>query len=400
MLLMLLGLAQADEIVIDDQDGPPHFTTTGDDWTTWGMSGYGFDGDDSSYHYTSHTVGGSDRRGTATWTPDITTEGTWEVQVWFRRTENRTPDADFVLIDGHGKEQHISVDQRGDGASGWLSLGEQWCAEGRGGCIVTLDANDDDHSDEANAVRFVLLDEEKPEDDPPENEPDPELIDCDEFPGLGSHVMTLFAEEVGAAGWGDAGHAQGEPDGLEAWSENVDADESLRASGFAVCNPKGEESIDRVVVSTKASTQYDSGPYELRLRLDAGGESATVFNGVQTRWHEVDISADRSWTWEDLAALQAAISLHDHPQGNRDSDAWVDAFRLSVHFTTTEAPTQQEDVEDSASWFDSDPSVQHDERAPPSSDPAGCGCSSTGSGGLQVLIGLLIAAGLRRREAP
>jgi len=268
---------------------------------------------------------------------------------------------------------------------------------------VTLDANDDDHSDEANAVRFVLLDEEKPEDEKPEdekpeNEPDPELIDCDEFPGLGSHVMTLFAEEVGAAGWGDAGHAQGEPDGLEAWSENVDADESLRASGFAVCNPKGEESIDRVVVSTKASTQYDSGPYELRLRLDAGGESATVFNGVQTRWHEVDITADRSWTWEELAALQATISLHDHPQGNRDSDAWVDAFRLSVHFTTIEAPTQQ-GTEDSASWFDSGPSL-HTEGGPANSDRTGCGCSSTGSGPLQVLLGLLIAVGLRRRATP
>ncbi|MDP7115341.1 MAG: hypothetical protein QGH45_25415, partial [Myxococcota bacterium] len=80
------------EVLVDDEDGEPGFSTTGDDWTTWGTNGYGFDGSDTSYHYLSHTLGGDDRRGTATWSPTLPEAGTYRIETWFRRTENRTDD--------------------------------------------------------------------------------------------------------------------------------------------------------------------------------------------------------------------------------------------------------------------------------------------------------------------
>ena len=389
MLELLLGSAMALEIVIDDQDGSPHFTTTGDDWATWSTLNLGFDTSDTEYHYTSHTVGGGDRRGTATWTPDIGADGTWRVQTWFRATENRTDDADFVVTDGLGKTHHKSVDQRGDGASGWVTLAEVWCAEGMGGCSVTLDANDDDQSDEANAVRFLLLDEE----------PQPES-DCDEALSPGSHTLVFLARSSDGTGWEAPAEASGEPDGVEAWSQNVDAGEVLRAA-FELCDPPGEESLDRVTLGVRARTQYESGTYALRLLLEGGGASS-VFTGTQPSWHEVDLPSP---TWQSLAGLQASVSLHDHPGGQRDSDAWVDAFRLTVQLTVPEAEgspsdtgagldTDHEEAQDSGVFDSASPRW-----TPPPGDrqPLLGGCSTAPR---RTLIGLLLcfAAVLVRRQ--
>ena len=78
-------------------------------------------------------------------------------------------------------------DQEGEGASGWVSLGEYWCEDGFGGCVVTLDGTDDDESDEANAMRFTLV---STDDTPTETDP------CDETSQPGTHTVDFFASSA------------------------------------------------------------------------------------------------------------------------------------------------------------------------------------------------------------
>ena len=368
LLVALLGTAQAQTVVIDDQDGAPGFTTTGNDWTTWGMSGYGLDGADTTYHYLSHTVGGADRVGTATWTPDIPTAGTWQISTWFRMTENRTPDADHAITDGAGGTSYVVVNQVGDGASGWVDLGTYWCAEGWGGCSVTLDGTDDNHSDEANAVRFVFVSAgPNPGDDDDAADDDDAVADpCAEFGGLGDHVQAAFAGSVSAQDWTDIGDAEGAADGAEAHTGNVDAGEYIAGSGFPLCDPLGDDVITGVEIAVRARTQYESGPYDVLLNLDAGGVGV-VWHGTSLAWRTVDVTPDQgTWTWSDAAALVPTITLNDQPGGNRDSDAWVDAFRVRVWYSTTTDPFADDD--DVVSDDDDDVVSDDDDTAPPGPD--------------------------------
>jgi hypothetical protein len=275
---------------------------------------------------------------------------------------------------------------------------------------VTLDGTDDDQSDEANAVRFTLVsaDEGPPETDPCEGEAEP-----------GSHTLDFYAGSASGSDWESASLAVGPADGQEAHSPNVDSGEILRASGFGVCDPPGDQSIDRVLLAVKARTQYDSGTYALELQLDADGAASTVFTGTTARWHELDISGDQAWSWAALAGLAAQVSLHDHPGGARDSDAWVDAFRLRVAFTTAgeEEPPEEDSGGEDEPPDDDDPGTV--DSAAPSVDDSGrpwpgpgeaveaepsAGCRTPGVGALAWLGGaawfLLIPLRGRRRERP
>ncbi len=411
LLLAILAtspIALAEEHVIDDQDGSPWFETTGDDWATWGTNGYGFDGSDSSYHYTSHTVGGDDRRGTATWQAELGQAGSWRIEIWFRRTENRTTDADHVVTDGLGAQTWLVVDQTGEGASGWVSLGEYWCDAGFGGCSLTLDGTDDDSSDEANAARFTLV---AADDDPPDTDP------CDQAYDAGSHSLDFQAGSASGSDWESASAATGPADGSEAHSPNVDEGEVLRASGFDVCDPVGEETIDSVVLGVKARTQYDSGTYALQLLLDGGGSASTVFTGTSSTWHEVDLGGDQAWTWASLEGLTGRVSLFDHPGGARDSDAWVDAFRLRVGFTTqpdlppedtgepSDEPSADTGEETGDGIAQGDTGGPDDDSPPgeqqpydPTLDEAGCAGCSGGAAPLGWAWAGLLLVGARRRR--
>jgi len=369
LAILAHGPAFADEYIVDDQDGAPGFVTTGDDWDTWGSAGHGFDGSDSSFHYLTHTLGGSDRRGTATWQPTLSRAGTWQIDTWFRRTINRTRDANHVITDGLDSETWRVIDQYGEdeggSASGWISLGEYWCEEGFGGCIVTLDGTDDDDSDEANAMRFTLVSAEpsSPESDP-----------CDGPSAPGRHEIEFTAGSAGGTGWDSTSRATGGRDGSEAHSLNVDDGEVLWATDFDACDPEGEETIESVVLGVMARTQYDSGTYALELILDAGGASR-IFTGTASASHEVDISDDRAWTWSQLAAVRAQVSLYDHPGGARDSDAWVDSFSLRVVYTTLPPDddpggSEEENEEESG-----------DESEEESGDESGDGYEGRGSSG-------------------
>lgn len=314
---MLFALsAFATELVVDDEDGAPGFTTTSPNWETWSLGSDGFDATDHTYHYLTAHSGDGTRTGTATWSPDLPSAGTWRIEAWFRRTENRSDDADHVVTDGTGATTRVSIDQTGDGGSGWISLGDHPCNAGRGGCTVTLDG-DDGASDEANAIRFTLVS-------------DPVVTPCEAEPG--AHTWTYAPGTIEGSAWTSPSSA-GASDGAEASIDNLDAGEDLVASGWSVCDPAGDETITAVRVSVRARTQYDDGVYEVILGFDAGGES-TTFNGTAPTWATLTPAVD---SWAAVEALSARVSLAEHPGGRRDSDVWVDAFVLEVDFVVPSA---------------------------------------------------------------
>jgi hypothetical protein len=412
----------AETVVVDDEDGAPSFTTTSDNWATWSTNGEGFDSSDTSYHYLSHTVGDGSREGTATWTPTLSTAGTWRIETWFRRTDNRSEDADHIVTDGAGATHRVSIDQSGSGGSGWVELGEYTCNAGSGGCTVTLDG-DDGASDEADAMRFTLVEAGTTE----ESEP------C-----TAGSTQTAYAASASGDDWSDEDEALGEADGDAATCPNVDAGEVLSASGFDLCDPDGDELITGVRLAVRARTQYESGTYALELQLDGGGIASVVFTGTDLEWHEVDLTSDAAWTWTSLEAVTAQVSLYDHPGGERDSDAWVDAFRLEVDTvavtveedepdtgaSTGETPEDESgttgEEEDSASptttadtGSGTDPVDSDGEEASPTEGPDGgtppgslvpmpAACSQAPSGAVSVggLLGMLLLLRRRLRRAP
>ena len=409
MYLVLAALALATEVIVDDEDGAPGFTTTSSDWDTWSLGSDGYDSGDTSYHYLTAYEGDGLRMGTATWSPDLPVAGTWQVDTWFRRTSNRTDDADHSITDRDGST-HVVVDQTGDGASGWVSLGTYSCAAGRGGCSVLLDG-DDGESDEANAVRFTLVAEDTGE--------TTTETPCAEVLAPGSYTWSLPATSATASDWEDANAATGAPDGAEAHTENVDAGEYLRASGWAACDPPGDEVITGVRLNVYARTQYDSGQYDVQLAL-TDGALRTTFHGTSAAWTVLDLTSE-GWTWAEIAAIEATVELDSHPGGERDSDAWVDGFTVDVDFTVPEAapedtgvggtdtagPTETGEVGDTATdtasdtasdtaldtATTSDPSLDTIEAAGTPGDPVPLG--DVGCSGGLMLLGLLPA--IRRR---
>lgn len=328
--------------IIDDQDGAPQFVLTGDDWGSWGSNGCGFSIADSSFKYLTKTTGGPDKKGTATWSPDLPAAGTYEITTWWRKTGNRTTDADHFIYDGVGGVTHVIIDQKADSPaegeeapgwdckSGWVSLGTYTCAAGVGGCKVVLDGTDDDQSDEANAVRFRLVD--------CNGSVTPPAAPTCEFPGEGPHTVKAFAEQVTGTGWEQAALAEGEPDGAEAHSPNVDAGEHLAATFGALCDPDGEETITAVRIGVKLRTQYDSGKYDVLLSFHGGGAAQLITHHTAAAWDVLDVTPDQpDWTWGLIGAIEARLELDSHPGGAIDSDAWVDAFSLEVDYVTEPA---------------------------------------------------------------
>jgi MYXO-CTERM domain-containing protein len=317
-------------IIVDDQDGAPGFTLTGDDWTTWSTLGLGYASSDTSFHYLSSTVGGSDRRGTATWTPELPCAGTYQVSTWFRMTGNRTHDADHFVYDGNGVSTHFIIDQYGDGASGWIDLGTHYCGVGLGGCTVVLDGTDDDESDEANAMRFSLVE--------CEGDPDDNVPACPDHSEPGVHTVTRHAGTAWTSGgWSDPQLAEGAADGQTASSPNLDSGEDLYGNNWGFCNPPGEETILKVQVGSLGQTQYDSGNYDVLVKLSAGGTSSTSWHHTDLLWDDVDVTADSSaWGWFAINLMSAQVGLDSHPGGANDADVWVDALRVEVTYESHE----------------------------------------------------------------
>jgi predicted secreted protein len=123
-----------------------------------------------SYRYLSLEIAGiENRKGKASWSTQVPKNGLYKVEVSYRRTENRTNDADYFVHDGNRKAHHFSVNQWYNYAEEhltWTNLGTfQWYKNQT--AVVELDGTDDTHSDEADAVRWTLVKESQPPPPPP-----------------------------------------------------------------------------------------------------------------------------------------------------------------------------------------------------------------------------------------
>ena len=316
-------------ITVQIDNGDPGYSETGDDWATWGSAGQAIGPD---YRYLSKTVGGADKTGTATWEPALPHAGMYEVSATFRATYNRSSDANYFVHAADGSVVETVVDQQ-DGAEGeddahgpvYADLGTHYFEPGSG--YVLLDGTDDNESDAADAVVWKLV-SCSAEVEPPPPPPDPCLAPVDGGPAVTQlRYATVVAD---ADGWTAEANATGVPDGKLAHNENLNQGETLTASGFAPCDPEGHERIVTVRLGVRAKMQYDTGKYQLVARIGTQGVSVT-FSQTTLEWVDVNVTALHSaWTWADVEALQARLSLHDHPGGFEDSDIWADAFRLQV----------------------------------------------------------------------
>jgi len=113
-----------------------------------------------TYRYLSKYVGDESTNGRVIWQPAIAIEGTYRVTTGFRASENRTDDADYLLVGDDGQQTSVVVDQRGDGCVQQV-VGEIWCVPG-GSCRLELDGTDDTKSDAADETVFELVDCEPP----------------------------------------------------------------------------------------------------------------------------------------------------------------------------------------------------------------------------------------------
>ena len=135
--------------------GYPGYSETSSNWKTYNSP----QAHDSSYRYLSHEVGNHSRTGTATWETTVPYCGLYKVSISYRKTENRTPDADYyVTANEAGGEKHFVVDQRSHhpAYSGWVEVGVFfYTAEQK--VRVHLDGTDDGSSDCADAAHWELI---------------------------------------------------------------------------------------------------------------------------------------------------------------------------------------------------------------------------------------------------
>lgn len=124
-----------------------------------------------SYRYLSHwREQGLDikRVGLAFWRTEIPYSGTYRISVSYRRTENRSPDADYGVLKSDASDADYntifnkaeydwtSINQQGHLALIWKDLGVYEYKKGQL-AVVILDGTDDTHSDCADAAKWELV---------------------------------------------------------------------------------------------------------------------------------------------------------------------------------------------------------------------------------------------------
>lgn len=142
--------------------GYPGYAEIGIAWRTYcSPPGTAHDG---CYRYLSHYDYTRERVGLATWTTAVPYSGIYKVSVSYRSTENRSPDADYFVINSEGANDHFVVNQTGEGSLVWKTLGQYHYTKGQNAKVV-LDGTDDTYSDCADAVSWELV----------ELDPDPKI---------------------------------------------------------------------------------------------------------------------------------------------------------------------------------------------------------------------------------
>jgi CotH protein/chitobiase/beta-hexosaminidase-like protein/lamin tail-like protein len=124
------------EVVVDNDDGAPGYTTTGSFRDSTSGATLGYDG--GGYQYALHT----DVFSRATWTPDIPETGAYEVKVVFLRGSNRVTAAPYKVTHADGS-QVVHVDQTAPFAEdlATTSLGIFSFNQGTGGSIALTNDN-------------------------------------------------------------------------------------------------------------------------------------------------------------------------------------------------------------------------------------------------------------------
>ena len=214
----------------------------------------------------------------------------------------------------------------GDESDGDLPDGDETDGDQSDGDLPDGDEADGDESD------GDLPDGDLPDGDETDGEEEQVPFNCN-YPLIDDvHVGTRFAALSSSSGdWEDIANARGAADGAAAHTPNLDAGDVLYAGAWGFCHETGIEEILKVELSVYGRTQYDSGTYDVLVKLSGGGGQSVNWHHTGWAWSTVDLTSDRGhWSWDDVENIIAAISLHSHPNGARDSDVWIDAFRLTV----------------------------------------------------------------------
>ncbi|MGD9404406.1 MAG: family 10 glycosylhydrolase [Anaerolineae bacterium] len=135
------------EIIVDNEDGAPGYSTTGA-WATSTTPGY----DGGTYQWTSTY---DTRTATATWTPDLPEAGWYPVWVWYRHYPNRPFDARYEIHHAGGMTP-ISISQEVHGMT-WRYLGEFYFEAGTAGHVTLINQSDEYDPSQAviaDAMRF------------------------------------------------------------------------------------------------------------------------------------------------------------------------------------------------------------------------------------------------------
>ncbi len=136
------------EIIVDNDDGAPGYTTTPltGAWLTSSTPGYAGGTYQWANTYSTLTA-------TATWTPDLPEAGWYPVWVWYRHGDNRAYDARYEIHHAGGVTQ-VSISQEVHGTT-WRYLGEFYFEAGTAGHVTLINqSNDPSQVVIADAVRF------------------------------------------------------------------------------------------------------------------------------------------------------------------------------------------------------------------------------------------------------
>ena len=132
--------------------GQAGYSETGNAWRTYPAFGH-----NGTYRYLSHYDYRRIRKGTVTWATVIPASGIYRVSVSYRRTENRSPDADYYVTNSEGSENHYSFNQQGPNETYMWKLSGLFQYKKGQKVRVFLDGTDDTYSDCADAASWELL---------------------------------------------------------------------------------------------------------------------------------------------------------------------------------------------------------------------------------------------------
>lgn len=142
LLLSTATLVHAAEIVVDNDDGAPGYSETGE-WLTSSSTGY----NGGTYRY--YEAPG----GTARWIPNIPSTGVYEVVAIFRRSNNRPENVIYTISHATG-QSNIGISQRGSLAMVEVSLGSYSFPAGFNPAYSVLLSSSPTDSTIADAIAF------------------------------------------------------------------------------------------------------------------------------------------------------------------------------------------------------------------------------------------------------